>query len=100
MPGTDITDAELKCVVAEIAAMTRPPTLRPGEVTAAMVAEAEGILPRKASYRLEREWVKRRLRKRRVQEGSHRPWAYSKPHDTGDGPDPDGLRYAPYPKRG
>ena len=63
--------------VAEIAEMTRPPALKPGEVTAAMVAEMEGILPRQASYRLERDWRKGLFHRRKVQVGSHRQWAYS-----------------------
>ncbi len=103
-----LNEEDRQAIVAEIAEMTRPPALRPEEVTAAMVAEMEGILPRKASYGLEREWRKRRLRKRKVQVDSHRPWAYSKApavtdsvtNGDGDKPDLDGLRYAPYPKRG
>ena len=72
-----MTDADRQAIVAEIAEMTRPPALKPGEVTAAMIAVEEGILPRQASYRLERDWRKGRLHKRKVQVEAHRPWAYS-----------------------
>ncbi len=72
-----MTDADRQAIVAEIAEMTRPPALKPHEATAAMVAEMEDIMPRQASYRLERDWRKGLFHRRKVQVGSHRQWAYS-----------------------
>ena len=72
-----MNDTDRRAIVAEIADLIRPPRLEPGvEVTAAMVAEQEGILPRTAAYQLEKAWRAKQLQKRRVHVGSHRPWAY------------------------
>jgi len=76
VPSVDITNADLQKAVAEIAALIRPPTLEPGEVTAAMIAKQEKILPRKAAYQLEKAWSEGTLTKRKIKVDAHKPWAY------------------------
>jgi hypothetical protein len=66
VPGVDITDAELKCAIAQIAALTEPPRLEPHEVTKNMLAEFKGIPPNKADNQLRRSVRLKEMKVRKI----------------------------------
>ncbi len=71
-----MNEADRQAIVAEIAELTRPPSLEAGEITTVMLAEQEGITRRTASYRLEKGWEDELLTRREIKHDSHRTWAY------------------------
>ncbi len=77
MPGVDITEAELKKAVAEIAALIEPPRLERGEITSLMLAEEKGITRRQAAYQLERAHERGQLSMREVKHDGRKVNAYS-----------------------
>ncbi len=69
-------ESDRQAIVAEIAELTRPPTLEPGEVTTVMLAKREGITRRMAFYRLEKGREDELLTRREIKHDNHRIWAY------------------------
>jgi len=74
-----VNDIDRQAIIAEIAALTEPPTLEEGEITSLMLAETKGITRRKAAAQLEKacEGDSPILTMRKVQHDGRRVNAYS-----------------------